>query len=143
MKCFCCHNLVGSIITFIERRTRDPSPHHHHHKTMYGGASSKLGRAAPKRLHSSFPPPPAQRPSAPPSGRLSLGGSARNAARGAAPPSVEETFSLVSGSNPLAFSMIIRLAPDLVEEIKRVEAQGGKARMKFDPNPNNPNGNVS
>ena len=38
--------------------------------------------------------------------------------------------------------MIIRLAPDLVEEIKRVEAQGGTARMKFDPNPNNPNGNI-
>jgi hypothetical protein len=38
--------------------------------------------------------------------------------------------------------MIIRLAPDLIEEIKRVEAQGGTARMKFDPNPNNPNGNI-
>ena len=62
-----------------------------------------------------------------------------------APPkaaSVEETFSLVSGNNPLAFAMIIRLAPDLVEEIKRLEAQGGKARMKFDANPNNPSGNV-
>ncbi|KAK7255530.1 hypothetical protein RIF29_28943 [Crotalaria pallida] len=107
---------------------------------MYGGPSSKLGRAAPKR--SSFPPPSSHRPSAPSSNRLSLGGgSARNAARGTA-PAVEESFSLVSGSNPLAFSMIIRLAPDLVEEIKRVEAQGGKARMKFDPNPNNPNGNI-
>lgn len=39
--------------------------------------------------------------------------------------------------------MIIRLAPDLVEEIKRVEAQGGRARMKFDPNPNHSGGNVS
>ncbi|XP_027334159.1 dentin sialophosphoprotein [Abrus precatorius] len=108
---------------------------------MYGGASSKLGRAAPKRLHSSFPlPPPPHRPSAP-AGRLSLGASNRNAARGA-PAAVEETFNLVAGSNPLAFSMIIRLAPDLVEEIKRVEAQGGTARMKFDPNPNHPNGNI-
>ncbi|KAK7349234.1 hypothetical protein VNO77_06432 [Canavalia gladiata] len=104
---------------------------------MFGGASSKLGRAAPKRLP---PPLPPHRASAPP-GRLSLGSSARNAARGA-PPVVEETFSLVAGSNALSFSMIIRLAPDLVEEIKRVEAQGGTARMKFDRNPNNPNGNV-
>lgn len=109
---------------------------------MYGGPS-KLGRAAQnKRLHSSFPPPP--RPAAPSAAgrRLSLGGSARNnSAKG--PPAVEETFSLVAGSDPLAFSMIIRLAPDLVDEIRRVEAQGGRARMKFDPNPNNPNGNVS
>ncbi|XP_019424782.1 PREDICTED: dentin sialophosphoprotein-like [Lupinus angustifolius] len=108
---------------------------------MYGGPSSKLGRAAPKRLHSSFPPPPSHRQPAPSSGRLSLGGSARNSGKATA-PAVEESFSLVSGSNPLAFSMIIRLAPDLVDEIKRVEAQGGKARMKFDPNPNNPNGNI-
>ena len=116
---------------------------------MYG--PSKIGRGGPKRLHSSFPPPPPHRASAPGGGRLSLGGSAgrgRNVGRGsaaaaAAPPAVEETFSLVAGSNPLEFAMIIRLAPDLVEEIKRLEAQGGKARMKFDANPNHPNGNVS
>ncbi|KAK7294311.1 hypothetical protein RJT34_17199 [Clitoria ternatea] len=109
---------------------------------MYGGASSKLGRAAPnKRRPTSFPPPTApHRPSAS-AGRPSLTSSARNAAR-ATPPAVEETFSLVAGRDPLAFSMIIRLAPDLVDEIKRVESQGGTARMKFDPNPNHPNGNI-
>lgn len=55
----------------------------------------------------------------------------------------EENFSLVSGNNPLAFGMIIRLVPDLVEEIRRVEAQGGTARVKFDANANNSAGNVS
>ncbi|KAK6148779.1 hypothetical protein DH2020_016304 [Rehmannia glutinosa] len=59
---------------------------------------------------------------------------------------VEESFSLVR-ENPLNFGMAIKLAPDLVEEIKRVEikrveAQGGTARIKFDVNANNPNGNV-
>lgn len=127
---------------------------------MYGGAS-KLGRgsgpagrgAGAKRLHSSFPLPPTHRPSGPASGgRLSLrgSGSATNSrsrssvpAAQAAAAAVEETFSLVSGNNPLAFSMIIRLAPDLVDEIKRVESQGGTARIKFDSMANNPNGNVS
>ncbi|KAK7389611.1 hypothetical protein VNO78_24788 [Psophocarpus tetragonolobus] len=126
--------------------------HHHQHRhpsrrrkqrnrntKMYGGASSKLGRGAPNRR--SFPPPPAPHRSSAPGGRLSLGASARNAAKETA-AAVEETFSLVSGSNPLAFSMIIRLAPDLVEEIRRVEAQGGTARMKFGPNPHNPMGNI-
>nr|KYP54092.1 hypothetical protein KK1_000263 [Cajanus cajan] len=108
---------------------------------MYGGASSKLGRGAPNRRHSSFPPPPPNRPSAP-AGRLSMGASSRNAAKETAAPAAEETFRLTSGSNSLAFSMIIRLAPDLVEEIRRVEAQGGTARMKFGPNPHNPIGNV-
>lgn len=55
--------------------------------------------------------------------------------------SAEESFSLVTG-NPLNFAMIIRLAPDLVEEIKRVESQGSVARIKFDSNANNPAGNV-
>ncbi|KAK4267347.1 hypothetical protein QN277_024135 [Acacia crassicarpa] len=116
---------------------------------MYGGPS-KVGRGGgPKRLHSSFPPPPLRGPA--PSGgrRLSIGGSSggprgRNPNRGtpANPPAVEETFNLVSGNNPLAFAMIIKLAPDLVEEIKRLEAQGGRARMKFDSNPNNSSGNL-
>lgn len=38
--------------------------------------------------------------------------------------------------------MIIRLTPDLVDEIKRVEAQGGSARIKFDANAKNTSGNV-
>ncbi|KDP40804.1 hypothetical protein JCGZ_24803 [Jatropha curcas] len=37
--------------------------------------------------------------------------------------------------------MIIRLAPDLVDEIRRVESQGGTARIKFDST-GNTNGNV-
>lgn len=107
---------------------------------MYGGASSKLGRGGSNRR--SFPPPPAPQRSSAPGGRLSLGPSSRNAAKEtASTAAVEETFSLTSGSNPLAFSMIIRLAPDLVEEIRRVESQGGTARMKFGPNPHS--GNVT
>ncbi|KAH6830748.1 ribosomal protein S15A E [Perilla frutescens var. hirtella] len=51
---------------------------------------------------------------------------------------VEESFSLVR-ENPLNFGMAIKLAPDLVEEIKRVEAQGGTARIRFGANAN---GNV-
>ncbi|KAI9109474.1 hypothetical protein K1719_019528 [Acacia pycnantha] len=116
---------------------------------MYGGPS-KVGRdGGPKRLHSSFRPPPHWGPVPPGGVRHSVGGSSgdprgRNTNRGAPanPPVVEETFNLVSGNNASAFAMIIRLAPDLVEEIKRLEAQGGRARMKFDSNPNNPSGNI-
>lgn len=38
--------------------------------------------------------------------------------------------------------MIIRLAPDLIDEIKRVEAQGGTPRIKFDANAKNSSGHV-
>ncbi|CDO97937.1 unnamed protein product [Coffea canephora] len=137
---------------------------------MYGG-SGKLGRGggggrgggagAKRNIHSTFHPPPLHRPpsAAAPGGRLSMGGAGagagpRNrtasasagAAAGAASSSsasasAEESFSLVTG-NPLNFAMIIRLAPDLVEEIKRVESQGSVARIKFDANANNPAGNV-
>ncbi|OMO70859.1 hypothetical protein CCACVL1_18622 [Corchorus capsularis] len=121
---------------------------------MYGG-SSKLGRGGGgggrggggPRNRSSFPPPPPHRPSsATQTGRLSLGSAPRNRpgiGGGLGPaPAVEESFSLVSGNNPLAFGMIIRLAPDLVEEIRRLEAQGGTAKIKFDSIPTNPGGNV-
>ncbi|KAL5579398.1 hypothetical protein UlMin_011840 [Ulmus minor] len=122
---------------------------------MFGG-SSKFGRggagagrgSGSKRLHPSFPAP--HRPPAPAgAGRLSLRGSGsapnpRNRASGSTPseavPAVEESFSLVAGNNPLEFGMIIRLAPDLVDEIRRVEAQGGTPKIKFGAN--NPNGNV-
>ncbi|KAL5062787.1 hypothetical protein RYX36_024524 [Vicia faba] len=104
---------------------------------MYGGPSSKLGRAGPKRLRSSFPPLPSHRPPSSANSNRSLGGSVQKT-----PPTAEETSSLVSGSNPLPFSMIVKLTPELVEEVKRVEAQGGIARMKYDPNPNNSNGNI-
>lgn len=119
---------------------------------MYG-ASRKMGRggggggaSAGKR---NINAPPINR--AAPTGRLSMGGGPRG--RGGAssaaisPPStsslqVEESFSLVR-ENPLNFGMAIKLTPDLVEEIKRVEEQGGTARIKFDANANNTNGNVS
>ncbi|XP_024180246.1 dentin sialophosphoprotein isoform X1 [Rosa chinensis] len=119
----------------------------HGHGRLGGGAgrgagAAKLGRA-------SFPPP--HRNSAGPAAanRLSLGGSNHRGGRNppapatsAAAPAVEEKFSLVAGNNPVAFSMIIRLVPDLVDEIRRVEAQGGTPRIKFDSMTNNPNGNV-
>ncbi|KAK9088280.1 hypothetical protein Scep_027362 [Stephania cephalantha] len=38
--------------------------------------------------------------------------------------------------------MIIRPAPNLVDEIERVEA-GGTPRIKFDSNANNPSGNAA
>ncbi|PSS18048.1 Structural maintenance of chromosomes protein like, partial [Actinidia chinensis var. chinensis] len=121
---------------------------------MYGG-SGKLGRGGggrggggagkrnpvPSALH--HPPPLHRPPSGAPSGRLSVGGN-RNTApvpTTSAPSAAEETFSLITG-NPLDFAMVIRLAPDLVDEIKRVEAQGGTARIKFDSSANNPSGNV-
>ncbi|GLT58348.1 hypothetical protein SLA2020_312480 [Shorea laevis] len=117
---------------------------------MYSG-SSKLGRgggggrgAGGPRNRSSFPPPPPHRPSSS-AGRLPMGSGPRNrAATGGAAPAqaVEESFSLVSGNNPLAFAMIIRLTPDLVDEIRRLEAQKRTARIKFDSIPNNPSGNV-
>lgn len=122
---------------------------------MYGG-SGKLGRGGGgggrgvKRMHSSsFPPPPPSRASGPVGSRLSLGGSGgprnrptNSGSAASAPPAVEETFSLVAGNNPRAFAMFIRLVPDLVDEIKRLEAQGGTARIKLDSSGNNTSGNV-
>ncbi|KAL0354584.1 UNVERIFIED_CONTAM: hypothetical protein Sradi_3905300, partial [Sesamum radiatum] len=114
---------------------------------MYGG-SGKLGRGGGSAGKRNIHAPPINRGA--PAGRLSLGGGLRG--RGGASsaaissPStsslqVEESFSLVR-ENPLNFGMAIKLSPDLVEEIKRVEAQGGSVRIKFDANANNPNGNV-
>ncbi|WCJ39590.1 dentin sialophosphoprotein-related [Euphorbia peplus] len=120
---------------------------------MYG-AASKLGgrgggRGAGATKRSSFPPPPPpHRSSTAPNSRLSLGSNPRGGGRGSGPsPStpavaVEESFSLIPGNNPLAFGMIIRLAPDLVEEIRKVEAQGTTARIKFDSFGSNTLGNV-
>ncbi|XP_011008458.1 PREDICTED: dentin sialophosphoprotein isoform X4 [Populus euphratica] len=121
---------------------------------MYGGSSKRGGRggggSGPRR--SSLPPPPPVHRFTP-SSRLSLG-STNNNPRNNRPgpinaksssssnPGVEETFSLIPGNNPLAFAMIIRLAPDLVDEIRRIEAQGGTARIKFGSMANNPDGNV-
>lgn len=107
---------------------------------MYG-ASGKMGRGgggsgAKRNIHA----PPIGRPT--PAGRMSMGGGPRGrgglSSAAASSPStssllVEESFSLVR-ENPLNFGMAIKLAPDLVEEIKRVEAQGGTARIKFGAN---------
>lgn len=126
---------------------------------MYGGSSKRGGRGGgggPSRNRNSFPLPTNRHPS--PVGRMSSGGgggsaaaprqrnnttSVKAAASTASVKAVEETFSLVPRESPSAFGMIIRLAPDLVEEIKRVEAQGGAAKIKFDTFPNNSTGNVS
>ncbi|KAG8643335.1 hypothetical protein MANES_11G028800v8 [Manihot esculenta] len=123
---------------------------------MYGGSSKLGGRGGgrgsgaggTKRL-SSFPPPPHHRPSTAGNHRLSIGGNSNHRNRSGPTASmstttaaVEETFSLFPGSNPPAFSMIIRLAPDLVDEIRRAEAQGGAARIKFDSMGSNTNVNV-
>ncbi|KAF8094111.1 hypothetical protein N665_0370s0046 [Sinapis alba] len=129
---------------------------------MHGG-SSKLARGrgggggggGPSRNRNSFPPPTNRHPS--PIGRMSTGGDGSSAAprqrnttsvKAAAAASssssrtVEEKFSLVSRESPPAFGMIIRLTPDLVDEIKRVEAEGGAAKIKFDAFPNNSTGNI-
>ncbi|CAA2984855.1 Fimbrin-like protein 2 [Olea europaea subsp. europaea] len=115
---------------------------------LYGGAG-KLGRGGggggKRNTNSTFHAPPLSRPSATPGGRLSLGGGARAPFTGSGPTTVslqaEESQSFVKG-NPLNFAMIIRLVPDLVEEIKRVEAEGPKVLIKFDANSNNSNGNA-
>ncbi|KAF2323523.1 hypothetical protein GH714_035915 [Hevea brasiliensis] len=123
---------------------------------MYGGSSKLGGRGGgrgggavgTKRL-SSFPPPPPHRPSTATNHRLSIGGNSNHrnrsgpsASMSATTAAVEENFSLIPGNNPPAFSMIIRLAPDLVDEIRRAEAQSGTARIKFDSMGSNTNGNV-
>lgn len=115
---------------------------------MYG-ASGKMGRGGggggsggKRNIHA----PPIGRPTA--AGRMSMGGGPRGrggpASAAAASPStsslqVEESFSLVRES-AVNFGMAIKLAPDLVEEIKRVEGQGGTARIRFGANAS---GNVS
>ncbi|KAG6395745.1 hypothetical protein SASPL_141869 [Salvia splendens] len=104
---------------------------------MYG-ASGKMGRGGGSGGKRNIHAPPTGRPT--PASRLSMGGGPRG--RGGPPASslqVEESFSLVR-ENPLNFGMAIKLTADLVEEIKRVEAQGGAARIKFGANAS---GNVS
>ncbi|KAI4324774.1 hypothetical protein MLD38_030230 [Melastoma candidum] len=127
---------------------------------MYGGSSSKLNRSNPagvgassrlslgggggnqKRFRGGPPPPPSSSRvqggprDGNPGGRASGGGGVGGGG------GVDETFSLVSGRDAVAFASIIRLTPDLVEEIRRLEGQGGKARIKFDANANNTSGNV-
>ncbi|XP_026662010.2 dentin sialophosphoprotein [Phoenix dactylifera] len=105
------------------------------------------GRGGGKRSLPLPPPPPTiHRPASAAGARLPIGASSASALKrpGGTPtdaPAREETFSLESGG-ALDFAAIIRLTPDLVEEIRRVEAQGGTARIKFDSNLNNPTENV-
>ncbi|KAL6585113.1 hypothetical protein OROMI_004402 [Orobanche minor] len=111
---------------------------------MFGG-SGKMGRGGGGAGKRNLNAPTINR-----AGRPSMGGGPR---AGSVIPSaaisspstssmqVEESFGLAR-ENPLNFGMAIKLAPDLVEEIKRLEAQGIGARMKFDANPSNSNGNV-
>jgi hypothetical protein len=82
-----------------------------------GGASSIGGMAGPPR------------------GRAGAGAATQPAGR-------DEAFRLES-SGPPAFAAIIRLTPDLVDEIRRAEEAGGGARIKFNPNMYNSSENVS
>ncbi|WOL09439.1 hypothetical protein Cni_G18192 [Canna indica] len=112
------------------------------------GRGAGAGRGNGKRP---LPPPSStalHRPATAP-GRLPIGASPASA-RGRpggtpaapCPPAREESFSLESGGGLPNFAAIIRLTPDLVDEIRRLEAQGGAARIKFDSNLNNIPGNV-
>ncbi|XP_010535209.1 PREDICTED: uncharacterized protein LOC104810560 isoform X2 [Tarenaya hassleriana] len=119
---------------------------------MYGG-SSKLGRGGGRGGAASGGPSLVRNSYRNPSlvGRMSSGGGGASAPRQsstsggratATPQAVEETFSLVPSKNLPAFAMIIRLAPDLVEDIRRVEAQGETAKIKFGASSNNTSGNI-
>lgn len=116
-----------------------------------GGVGGGGGGGGPGRNRNSFPPLTNRHPS--PIGRMSTGGGGSSAAprqrnttsvkAASSSRAVEEKFSLVPRESPPAFGMIIRLTPDLVDEMKRVEAEGGAAKIKFDAFPNNSTGNVS
>ncbi|KAG8073763.1 hypothetical protein GUJ93_ZPchr0006g45174 [Zizania palustris] len=74
--------------------------------------------------------------SAPPRGRGAAAAAAAEQATGR-----EEAFSLES-SGPPAFAAIIKLTPDLVDEIRRAEESGRGARIKFNPNMYNSSDNI-
>ncbi|KAL9244579.1 hypothetical protein vseg_018346 [Gypsophila vaccaria] len=115
------------------------------HKFGRGGGGPRGGAVGGSK-RKSFPPPPHRHPTPSSSSRISLGGGggANSIHRTPPPPpppqAADESFRLVGGE-PLSLAAIIRLVPDLVPEIKRVEAQGGVVRIKFDSNPKN-SGNV-
>ncbi|XP_076884975.1 uncharacterized protein LOC143534356 isoform X1 [Bidens hawaiensis] len=105
---------------------------------MYGG-SSKLncgGGPIKRNIHSAFQPSSVQRRQ---SGHRNPNNNTPTESNSVS--TAEESFSLVR-NNALNFGMLIRLSPVLVEEIKRFEADGGVARIKFDSSANNTNGNV-
>ncbi|XP_047962109.1 uncharacterized protein LOC125206939 [Salvia hispanica] len=101
---------------------------------MYG-ASGKMGRGGgsggKRGIHA--PPPGRPTPASRLGGPRGRGGPPASSSPSASSLQVEESFSLVRES-PLNFGMAIKLTADLVEEIKRVEAQGGAARIKFGAN---------
>ncbi|KAJ1298463.1 hypothetical protein BS78_01G455600 [Paspalum vaginatum] len=76
---------------------------------------------------------------APPRGRAAAAAAA--AAAATQPAGRDEAFRLES-SGPPAFAAIIRLTPDLVDEIRRAEEAGGGARIKFNSNMYNSSENV-
>ncbi|XP_076960285.1 uncharacterized protein LOC143636612 [Bidens hawaiensis] len=107
---------------------------------MYGG-SGKLNRGGggpiKRNIHSAFQPSSVQRRQS--GHRIPSNNNTPTESNSVS--TTEETFSLVR-NNVLNFVMLIRLSPVLVEEIKRFEADGGVARIKFDSSANNTNGNV-
>lgn len=113
-------------------------------KKLGRGGGARGGKAVTKR-NSLPPPPPLHRPASIPGSRRSLTSSKLSPetpfpATSSSKP--DESFSLVSGDS-LSYAAIIRLAPNLVDEIKRIESQGGAARIKFDSNSTNSSANVS
>lgn len=109
------------------------------------GRGGRRGAGGKRKLNSKFSSASFNRPS----GGRPAGDTSRNKCTTTATPAtvaatapVEETYSLVTG-NSLDFAMIIRLTPDIVDEIKRAESQGGSARIKFHAIANNSSGNVS
>uniref|UniRef100_A0ACD5XH98 Uncharacterized protein n=1 Tax=Avena sativa TaxID=4498 RepID=A0ACD5XH98_AVESA len=69
------------------------------------------------------------------SGPPHRGRAAAAASPAAQPEGREEAFSLES-SGPPAFAALIRLTPDLIDEIRRAEEAGGAARIMFNSNIN-------
>ena len=104
------------------------------------GRRGRGGSGAAKR-----PPPPHGRGRG---GASSIGGMAgpprgRAAAAAATQPAGRDEAFRLESSGPPAFAAIIRLTPDLVDEIRRAEEAGGGARIKFNPNMRNSSENVS
>ncbi|GAB2228027.1 hypothetical protein Droror1_Dr00009856 [Drosera rotundifolia] len=113
-------------------------PHKFSRSGAGAGATTKRGAISllphPRPRLSTAPPPRGSRNPSSTAPHASPAAAASAAAE-------EERFRLVHG-NPDTFAAFIRLAPDLVNEIRRVEESGGKARIRFDVNRNNPAVNV-
>ncbi|GJY40832.1 hypothetical protein Tco_0428102 [Tanacetum coccineum] len=122
---------------------------------MYGGSGKSGGRGrgagSVKRPAHPFPP---QRPTGGGRGGGGGGGGGGSGNRRNNTPSssigfgssssgvtVDETFNLVRNSE-LNFGMIFKLSPELVDELKRIESEGGSAKIKFGSNNKNTKENV-